>query len=171
MKKLLSLISVFFLAANLFALGAGVQVSCKPSLPLKDSPIPFSMGQNITGTFKTERVPAVIAVGLDFFETEEIFGFGLNATADYLFFETQLKNITNIYGGLGITGDLYYTTSSEFLYDAGIRAMIGVNFHLYDGFLELYVQEVFSPVIQFLSGSEKNFAFKFPLEAGFRIHF
>ena len=171
MKKLLSAISALFLSVNLFALGAGVQVSCKPAFPLKENSLPFSVGQNITGTFKTERIPAVIAVGLDFFETEKVFGFGFNATADYLVFESQLKNITNIYGGLGITGDLYYTTSSDFFYDAGMRVLIGVNFHFYDGFLELYVQQAFSPVIQFIPDAEKSFAFKLPLEAGFRIHF
>ena len=130
------------------------------------------MGENITGTFRTERFPAVYAVGFDFEETKNEFLFGLNLTFDYWIFEKQLINIMNCYGGTGVTADFRLGENQMLNLDAGLRAFLGLNWHFFDGFMEYYLQIAAAPVFatNLKTGSSAINLF-FPVESGLRLHF
>lgn len=176
MKKLITLLSLFLLSSSVFAIGAGIQLSVKPALNFETNnsngnPV-FFMGENFTGTYRTERFPAVYAVGLDLEQKNESIFIGVNGTFDYWLFEKQLVNILNCYGAVGATADFRFASNNQMDFDAGLRGVLGLNWHFYDGYLELYCQQVVSPLfVQDIKKGKPSFNLAFPFESGIRIHF
>ena len=160
--------SVF--CTKLFAIGAGVQLGTGPSIynifdKQTDSAVKIQHFENITGTIRFFRIPAVVGFGLETGVINDTFAFGVSGFADYWLLNFQIKNNWNFYGGAGISGEVLLSAKSDFLYSVGARAFCGVDAVFFDNFVEFYVQLTANPC--FLP----EFLLKIPVETGIRFHF
>lgn len=172
MKKLFCILFLSTFLSNIFAIGAGVQIGGIPSFPIKQDKLYYGTNANATGTIKLMRLPIVFGFGLEAGNNVEISTFGFSAFADYFFIDKQIKNTWNFYGGLGISGRFLFNLEKNTFAGANLRLVTGMNYLVYDNYLEFYVQDAISPgFIKSLTNDNFIFNINVPIEAGIRFHF
>ncbi|MFA6856847.1 MAG: hypothetical protein WCR31_06525 [Treponema sp.] len=75
-------------------------------------------------------------------------------TGDYWVMNPTIKGIWKWYWGFGGTVSTTVSADWDLYLSVGPRAVIGMNWHFLDGFLELYTQGAFQPEIEFAFGSD-----------------
>lgn len=179
MKKIFILSSIyFFIMTSCFSLGAGVQGSVFPSFNTNENGIKYNgINASVTGTVRLLRIPVVFGFGMELGDNTKHFSFGANGFADWWLIEHQIHNSWNFFMGLGISGRILTDSSWNWTTGANLRIVTGMNYLIYDGYLELYAQNAIAPgfLKQFssstLSASPATFNLIIPLEMGMRIHF
>lgn len=176
--------AVFFISANVFSLGAGVQFGAGPAfsdLCNRDENRNASADffGNVAGTIKFFRLPLVLGFGIETTTIKNDFALGFSGFADFHFLNFQIKNNWNFYGGAGISGGILFCFSGEkqIFGSGGLRIFCGAEMILLDNFIELYAQITGNPIIapNYGANSEKSqktaICIKTPLEFGIRFHF
>lgn len=172
MKKIFCILFLSTVLNSIFAIGAGVQIGGIPSFPINQDKFYYGTNANITGTIKFMRIPMALGAGLEAGNNVEISTFGISAFADYFFIDKQIKNTWNFYGGLGLSGRFLFDFDNNFFAGANLRLVTGMNYLVYDNYLELYVQDAISPgFIKSLTNDNFIFNVNVPIEAGIRFHF
>ena len=96
-SKLFTLLFTFLVINSVtFALGAGIQIDSIPVLNFdlqKEADAPSKeFGCVLTGTFKMERIPLTVSLGLKAGILNGKSSYGLSANADYSFINAQIIN-------------------------------------------------------------------------------
>lgn len=176
-KKIItiSIISFFCIISNLSATGAGVQISGNPGLLINQDDIKAErFTGRVIGTIKSGRLPMAAGFGLEGGKFFSDFSYGFTGFADYYALDLQVKNTLSFYSGFGAEGSLLTKDFSDWTVSAGARFFAGINWTMYDNYLEFYLQQNVVPgLIKDLSNSDSKAAFMLalPLEAGIRMHF
>lgn len=176
-KKIItiSIISFFCIFSKVSATGAGVQLSGNPGLLINQENIkPERFTGRVIGTIKSGRLPVAAGFGLEGGKLFSDVSYGFTAFADYYALDLQVKNTLNLYSGFGAEGSLLTKNFNDWTVCAGARFFAGINWTMYDNYLEFYIQQNAVPgFIKDLSKSSTKPAFMLglPLEAGIRMHF
>ena len=173
--KIAVIILLLSASTKLFATGAGAQLGCNPGILINDNKAGLEMFTgNVTGTVRLARFPIVAGAGLEGGKLYSDFNYGFSAFADYWLIDYQLNNTWNLFSGIGLSGKLLTKDFKDCSLAGGARIFAGVNYLLYDGYLEFYAQQNIVPTcVKNLSKSDSDPAFMLclPLEAGLRMHF
>jgi len=164
-KTILALVALFVMSANAYSTGAGVQFGASPN---KDG-----INGNIMGTFRLMRFPIVFGFGVEAGSINNNFDIGLSGFGDYWILDKQLYNTVSLYAGPGLGVHILSDKDFNLTGIAGVRAIVGVDYLLYDHYLELYAQCGAEPgiLIPFTSNPALKFNLTFPCEIGLRVHF
>lgn len=158
-------LSVLLLNVKLFAMGAGVQAAVLPNL--------HGVEGDLKGTVRLMELPVVYGFGIEAGAYENEFTFGFSGFGDFWILDKQLNNTLNIYAGPGLAA--HVITNQDFNWTGmfGVRAIVGINYLMYDNYLEFYAQTGAEPclVVPFTENPELDFNINFPCEIGFRVHF
>jgi hypothetical protein len=172
-------------SADIFATGLGPQTNLEQS---------FTPGYtDSTGTWgiacsvKFNSIPVYWALSMDdgYYTYKDSYGSSVGTTllsttltGDYWVTNPTIKGIWKWYWGFGGTVSTAVSTNgNNFYLKTGPRAVIGMNWHFYDGFLELFAQGAIQPEIELSlgeDGSENGFIrlpVYFPFNAGLRFWF
>ncbi len=178
-KKIIvsGLFFILSLSSKIFATGAGVQLSAKPSLLVNEKGVDFEQFTGrLIGTVKLSRIPMAAGFGFEAGKSGSAFAYGFTGFADYYAVDLQLKNTWNFYSGFGAEGSLLTSDFNKWGMAAGARFFIGMNWLFWDNYLEFYIQQNAIPAYtrslsSSSSGSKGTFIFSFPFESGLRFHF
>ena len=181
-KKILFLILLFIsLSTRIFATGAGIQLSAKPSLLVNDQGVDFEQFTGrLIGTVKLSRIPVAAGFGFEAGKSGSAFAYGFTGFADYYAVDLQLKNTWNVYSGFGAEGSFLTSDFKNWGMSAGARFFIGMNWLFWDNYLEFYIQQNAVPAYTRSlksstsdsgSGSKGTFIFSMPFESGLRFNF
>ena len=173
-KSITAALFILLFTSEAFATGAGVQLGAVPGLLINQDSVKLeNFTGSLTGTMKFSRVPVVVGAGLEGGKLFSDFDFGLAAFGDYWFLDLQLINTWSFYSGFGLSGKLLTANFSDWNLEAGARFFAGMNYLLWDGYLELYAQQTIVPT--YICNLKKvwngNFMLCLPVEAGVRMHF
>lgn len=159
---------VFFLVPeNIFPLGIGPQIDFSGGTDF-ENPI-FEAG--LSCSIKTDNVPLSLGFSADWSFSEKLFR--TNATCDYWIFNPQVSDYASFFTGFGGMAGISFgdLRKNEIFFNAAPRLFFGLNWILFDGFLEYFVQIAAMPEFSFNSERENSFALKFPCNAGIRFYF
>lgn len=164
-KFILSFFAVLFITLNAYSMGSGVQAGIIPGTK--------GVAGNLTGTVRLMRFPIVFGFGANFGSTSDEIMFGGTGFCDYWIIDTQIHNTVNFYAGPGISVKFLSNTNFDLFFSPGARAIAGVNWLLYDNYIELYFQTGVEPalLIPVKNMSNNSFIVNFPCETGLRVHF
>lgn len=156
MKKLFSVLAVLLVlgTTSAFAKGKVTGIGAQGGIP--------------TGgalTFKVSSMPCVFAVNFSSSESNTWIG----ATADWWVANPTISGPWCYFYGVGLYGGVNVGSNVTQIQFAP-RALIGTNVYLIDGFLELYLQGGWEPMITVSNGFYPNFGGIFA-NAGFRFWF
>lgn len=164
-KIFISLICVLIVNIKLFATGAGAQAAI----------IPGSEGikADLKGTVRLMNIPLVFGFGIEAGTENNILNFGFSGFSDYWIIDKQLHNTINFYAGPGISAHIYINEGKSWQCLLGARGIVGINFLLYDNYLEFYLQGGIEPsaFIPITEKTQLKYRTNFPCETGFRVHF
>lgn len=161
-KKVLAVLAVLFAVGStkVFATGLGVQGGYNPS----------GFG-GAAVTFKLDNVPCVFAADLGI--SSSYFNIGL--TADWWIANPKIEGTWGWYYGVGLAGTVKLANNSYGGVGFGPRALIGTNVFLFDGFLELYAQAAYQPMVWIWANKDDGGIgfdwISIPLNIGFRVWF
>jgi len=163
MKKLFAVLAVLFIAGT-------TSVFAKTGLGAQGG---YSVGGNGGGalTFKVESLPCVFAVDLAVGSSY----FDIGGTADWWIANPTIEGTWGYYYGVGVAANVRLADNSYGGFGVGPRAVLGTNVFLIDGFLELYAQGAYQPMIGiWANNNDSGLGFNwlhFPLNIGFRFWF
>lgn len=178
MKKIKAFFIYMIFASNLFAVGAGLQAGFRPSFLLdskakqiEEKPIFLGFGGNVSGTLKLDRIPVILATGINLSSEKDIFTVGINASCDF-YYENQIFNTLNFSTGIGPSLDILYSQDSVLQINPGFRFFAGLNKYFLDGYIEIFARQIINPVYRLDPINKKScFGMDFPFETGLRFHF
>ena len=163
-KRIFAAVVFLFFPFSIFSMGIGVQT---------DSAFGFSTAKNekffpagIACTIKNDNYPIVLAFCTDFDKLQNSFEFYF--TADYWIFRPHISSNCIFFAGPGTAAGTSLGSDFFAIYIAP-RAVFGLSWILYDGFLEPFVQLGIQPETR-LSGN-LDLAIKFPLNLGVRFYY
>ena len=139
-KKVFIFILLIGCAVNLFSLGIGVSSETNIISPSSEENNDCYLG--VSGTAKFDGQPLYYTLYTGHVPLNP--RFLLTLSADWHFFEPEIKPNWNAYFGIGLGTGLEYV-GGELDFQAGPRALCGMNWIFYDGFLEFFVQGVVQP--------------------------
>lgn len=164
-KFIISLLISCFLLFNTFAVGTGAQVSV----------IPGNNGVTgaLKGSIRSMRFPVVYVLGLEAGVVNNDFNFGISGFCDYWILDMQLKNTLSLYAGPGIAAHMLFDKDFNCTAEFGSRIVAGINWVMYDHYLEYYAQCGVEPgvILPLNEASQMKFNINFPCEIGLRVHF
>ena len=190
MKKVMIVLACLMLSlgSKIFATGLGPQVNFNYGFTPGHADYGYLNG-GVALSAKFDSLPVYWAFSMNFSKTGLYYldnsgvahvpwRINLGVTADYWFFNKEIKGIWHWYWGVGGAADLGFTTYKTTSYiGLGPRVLIGMNWFFMDGFMELYAQQVAQPMIQFAIGPDgtDHGIFRVPLyfpgEVGLRFYF
>ena len=152
-------------SSKLFSLGIGAQIHAIPAINFtQTSTTNFGAACSI----KLDRLPLIFSISTDLnlFNKEVILGL----TSDYWLFNPYTTNSFKFFIGTGINIETIIC-SDNFGLEVSPRAILGVNYLLFDGFFELFLQQgiEFGIKNMFLSNSKTEYKINLPIELGFRV--
>lgn len=164
MKKLFLMLILAFVSVYSFSLGIGVHLDLEPGISACSSETYFPCG--IACSIKTDNYPVALGICTDC----DVTNGSLEAyvTADYWIFQHAVSNRGIFYTGAGVVAGTGLIRKSIDFY-AGPRAVIGLSWILYDGFLETFVQT--GCQAEFRTGWSDDIAVKFPVNTGIRFYY
>ena len=173
--SIISIFAFFCIFSNLSATGAGVQICGNPGLLINQDNIkPERFSGRIIGTMKSGRIPAAAGFGFEAGKFFSDFSYGFTGFADYYALDLQVKNTLSFYSGFGLEGSVLTSDFKDWTLSTGARFFAGINWTMYDNYLEFYFQQNAVPgIVKDLSNFDSKPAFMLglPLEAGIRLHF
>ena len=113
-----------------------------------------------------ERIPLTVGSGIEIGNFFSEFDYGISLFSDFRAIDFQLVNTFNIYSGIGASVKFLTTDFSNWFISAGARLFAGINWFLYDGYLEFYAQQNVVPTY-----IKNTFIMCLPFETGMRMHF
>jgi hypothetical protein len=177
--------AIFSASAGIFATGLGPQTNFEPEFTPG-----YSSNSDIWGvscSAKFDSVPVYWALSTnagnydyDDSDNSSVSNLLLSATltGDYWVMNPTITGIWKWYWGFGgAVSTAVSMNGKNFYLRAGPRAVIGMNWHFCDGFLELYTQAAFQPELEFAFGEDgTNNGFVrvpiyFPFNTGLRFWF
>lgn len=173
-KYIFSLLITLIFTSKTFATGAGAQLGAIPGLFINEEKAQMEcFTGNITGTIRMSSLPLVAGAGFEGGKLFSDFNYGFSMFADYWVIDTQIKNTISFYSGFGASGKVLTTDFKDWSLSAGARFFAGLNYTLWDGYLELYAQQNIVPsyVFTLKDVNKGSFMLCFPFEAGIRMHF
>ncbi len=172
---LLSALFALCITSNVFATATGIKIEGSPGLLINDSNVKLDrLTGKFIGNMKFGRIPISTGLGIAFGKNADEFSYGIAGFIDYYVLDIQLKNTWNLFSGFGAEGDLLTKNLYDWKASFGAKFFIGMNWLLYDNYLELYVQQNVVPTyVKDLneSGLKGDFILSLPLEYGIRMHF
>ena len=155
----------FICSTKLFSLGIGAQIHAIPAINFtQTSTTNFGAACSI----KLDRLPLIFSISTDLnlFNKEVILGL----TSDYWLFNPYITNSFKFFIGTGINIETIIC-SDNFGLEVSPRAILGVNYLLFDGFFELFLQQgvEFGIKNMFLGNNETEYKINLPIELGFRV--
>jgi len=172
-KFFLTIIITTLFSLNIFAIGAGIQVSGIPSVDIQNNDISVNnYDANLTGTFRLFRIPAAFGFGLEAGADYTQFVFGTTGFFDYIFLDNQIENNWNCYAGTGVNLKAMFTKDFDTSLSGGLRFFSGMNWVFLDNYIEYYTQIVLIPSYVFYTTEGKGlFRISIPVETGVRLHY
>lgn len=176
-RKLLLLFVCTFFMSSLFSAGAGIQVEAISPLRFRnvnlDKAVDYSADYEFMclGTLKSDRYPFVVGAGINTWKEDDKIRFGGAGFFDFPFLDWQMENNWNVNLGFGVTYTFGYTDSKGFNYSFGERLFAGTSWILYDGYLELYIQQNLENRKVVQKNAPTQYLFCLPTDIGVRWHF
>lgn len=168
MKKNLSVIIAFiFLAQGLFAMGIGACVNSTMEFGVNSTAKKFSSAFGASFSLKPERLP--FHLFLDTSADPFSHFFTVRAAADYWILNPPLSDYMHFFLGVGVLcGANMYSTNVDLVFAP--RVLLGLNWILFDGFLEPFLQITAQPAFALdFADNVCNFLMEVPVAIGVRI--
>lgn len=162
--RILAKVIVFLFSVNIFALGIGPSLDFSTGTDFCETEPILQAG--VSCSIKTDNIPLVFDVATDFNFYEN--DFALYETCDYWLFNPEIGDYAYFFAGFGEKAGILFS-ADDFYFNVAPRAVFGLNWIFYDGFLEYFAQVAVEP--NFLLGSENDFYLNFPLNIGVRFYF
>lgn len=194
-KKIIATTLFLFFTTQGFSIGAGVQTAIMPGQNIFNG--------DLKGTVKLMRIPLVFGFGIKMgiikedtknqsLETDtksekeienpykkdydKTYDFGVSGFADYRIIDYQLHNNINLFAEPGLSTRFSWNTEYDWSTEVGFRAIIGVDYLMFDNYIELYAQTgvehiIFIPLSQKSEGLKDHHSVTYPFETGIRFHF
>ena len=163
-KTLLSITALIFACAHFFAMGTGAQLNANPKIHFGND---SSFAAGASCTLKTDSIPLYFTFETNYDFYADTFDIGIGA--DYWFCNPQIAANWGWFLGAGAFASAGIE-KDDALVNIAPRAVLGTNFTLFDGFLELFVQAAAQPSLQFdIRDSDVNFLMEIPVAFGIRI--
>lgn len=172
-KLFLTLFISFLFLTNIHAVGAGILFSAQPEISFnQNGTASFCMASKLSGSVNFERLRTIPSIGIEIKIGDSLY-YGFFGALDYKFFTTQLHNVWSFYSCIGFAADLCYDFWNSVNFGAGVRAVAGISLLLFDGYMELYAQEVINPTANVYTNKNgsPDFCIKLPFESGIRFYF
>lgn len=176
-RKIILLLICFFSMCSLFGMGAGIQVEAISPLRFRnvnlDRAVDYSADYEFMclGTIRSDRYPFIVGAGINTWKEDGKIRLGGAGFFDFPVIDLQMKNNWNVNFGAGVTYTFGYTGSNGFGYSLGERLFAGTGWTLYDGYLELYIQQNMENRRIVKKNAPVHFLFCFPTDIGVRWHF
>lgn len=154
---------MFFSFSGLFAMGMGPALNASQKISYDES---YSAAFGATCTLKADTLPFYFGFSTDYDPFD--YNFDINLSADFWFCNPQIAPNWNFYFGAGggLGADFY---SDRTILNFGPRLVVGTNWQLLDGFIELFVQQAAQQNVSFeFGGAGRTF---YPLDLPFSIGF
>ncbi len=165
MKKGVFAFLIFLFSNSIFALGMG-------PLFMANQKIEYS--QSVTQSFgaacslKFDTLPIYFEFSTEYAPFTN--DFDINLSGDFWFSNPQILPNWNFYYGAGLAlGSDFY--SNKFMLNFGPRLLVGFNWQLFDGFIELFVQQAAQQNVSFEFGGQGRtfYPLELPFSVGFRV--
>ena len=174
-RKTLLLILIGLFTNKLFATGVGIQIQAISPLSFYhfslDKISNYSMDYEFLclGTMKLERYNLIFGTGMNIGKEKDTIYFGNSGYLDYLFFDNQIKNNWNFNMGTGLNYSLMFAKEYGLKSSISGRLFLGMSWILFDGYIELYLQQNIGDRI-YLNEPITN-CLIFPTAIGIRWHY
>ena len=193
-KKILAAVFAAAVASSgVFATGIGPQLNFDPVVTPGYVYSPNTWGLACSAKFDSMPIYWALSTGVSSYSYKRIETsssgvkydtyvnaplFNVSATGDYWVQNPEINGIWKWYWGFGAAVSTSFgTTEPNFYLSAGPRAVIGMNWHFCDGFMELYTQGAVEPEIEFVFGEDGTtngvvrVPIYFPFNVGLRFWF
>lgn len=188
MKKRIAALAaavVLSASAGIFATGLGPQTNLEPSFTPGYASSSGTWGMSLSAKFDSLPIYWALSTDGGYYTYNDSDGDSVGTTllsttltGDYWVMNPTIKGIWKWYWGFGGAVSTGISTNGKNFYlKAGPRAVIGMNWHFCDGFLELYTQGALQPEIEFAFGEDGTengvvrVPFYFPFNTGLRFWF
>ena len=177
-KRKLLIILMILLPASVFCTGVGIQLEAISPFSFYDfslnkvSNYSYDYEFLCLGTMESDRFNLNFGTGMNLGRKNKEFFIGNSGYLDYAFFENQIKNNWTYNFGIGATYTVSFFQKQGVKYSFGQRIFAGMNWVLFDNYIELYFQQNVEHRFEFLNRERrKGLCLYFPTDIGIRWHF
>lgn len=165
--KLGVIIAFIFLTQELFAMGIGATVNSTMEFGVNSTAKKFSSAFGASFSLKPERLP--FHLFLDTSADPFSHFFTVRAAADYWILNPSITDYMHFFFGAGaLCGANMYSKKIDLVFAP--RALLGLNWVLFDGFLEPFLQITAQPAFALdFADNTCNFLIEVPVAIGVRI--